>query len=305
MPGAFFFVVGGRGFHAYNENVLALTGTRMSKLPFIACTIASAILCSGAAAQDRPPNFAPDNVTAWVPARSEGDDFIPPDSGPGPVTADKDHPYVPNNPRIQPTYRIADLTNPILKPWAIERMRKSNDEVRAGKIPFTADSTCWPGGVPGFDVYAHVRPIFFLQTKDEVTIIMESDMQVRHVYMNVPHSKEPKPSWYGESVGRYEGDELVIDTIGMNDRTFVDNYRTPHTGALHVVERFKMLEGGKILQVTVDVDDPGAFNTSWSAKQQWRRREGDALIELICAENHTDYFNNFAAPIPQADTADF
>ena len=66
--------------------------------------------------------------------------------------------------------------------------------------------------------------------------------------MNVPHSKNPKPSWYGESVGHYEGDELVVDTIGLNDKTFVDNYRTPHTDQIHVVERFKLIEDGKTLQ---------------------------------------------------------
>ena len=265
-----------------------------------------ALLMNGAAmAAESVPNFAPDPETAWVPARSEGDDFISPQSGPGPVTSDKESPYVPNNPRSQPTYRIADLTNPILKDWLKEPMRRANDDVRAGKVPFTADSTCWPGGVPGFDVYAHVRPIYFLQTRTEVTIIMESDMQVRRIHLNVPHSANPKPSWYGESVGHYEGDELVVDTIGMNDKTFVDNYRTPHTTQLHVVERFKLLDGGKILQVHVTVDDPGAFNMPWTALQQWRRRENATLIELICAENHNDYFNNFAAPIPQAGTPDF
>src|SRR5262249_48664749 len=148
---------------------------------------------------------------AWVPALSTGDDFISPDSGPGPVVAEKDHPYVPNNPRSQPTYRIADLTNPILKPWMIAPMARANDEVRAGKVPFTADSTCWPGGVPGFDVYAHVRPTYFLETDQQITLLQESDAQVRRIYMNVPHSKDPKPSWYGESVGHYEGDELVVD----------------------------------------------------------------------------------------------
>ncbi len=266
---------------------------------------AGALWPAAAAEANAVPNFAPNSITGWVPARSEGDDFISPESGPGPVVAEKDHPYVPNNPRTQPTYRIADLTNPILMPWAIEQMKKANDEVRAGKIPFTADSTCWPGGVPGFDVYAHVRPIYFLQTKTEVTIIMESDMQVRHIYLNVPHSANRKPSWYGEAVGHYEGDELVVDTIGMNDKGFVDNYRTPHTTQLHVVERFKMLEGGKILQAHVTVDDPGAFNMPWTATQQWRRREGVPIVELICAENHNDYFGNFSAPIPEADKLDF
>jgi hypothetical protein len=211
---------------------------------------------------------------------------------------------------MSPTIReasplIASLTNPILKPWLIEPMKKANDEVLAGKVPFTADSRCWPAGVPGFEVYAHVRPIYFLQTEKEVTIINESDMQTRHIYMNVPHSLNPAHSWYGESVGHYEGDELVVDTIGLNDKTFVDNYRTPHTDQIHVVERFKLIDGGKALEATVTVDDPGAFNMPWTAIQRWRRREEGPIIELICAENNADYFNNESVPIPQAGKPDF
>jgi hypothetical protein len=271
------------------------------------CSIAALgpALAAGLAGQAASvPNFGPNSDTAWIPARPAGDDFIPPVTGPGPVMSEKDHPYIPNG-QGRVSYRIADLSNPILQPWAAERMKKPNEEVRAGKVPFTADSRCWPGGVPGFDIYARVRPIYFLQTPKEITIIEESDMQVRHIYLNVPHSANPAPSWYGESVGHYEGDELVVDTIGLNDKTFVDSYRTPHTTKIHVVERFKMLEGGKILQASITVDDPGAFTMTWSAMQRWRRREEGPIIELICAENHTDYFHNESGPIPQAEKADF
>jgi hypothetical protein len=161
--------------------------------------------------------------------------------------------------------RIADLSNPILKPWAIEKMKKANDDVVAGKVPFIARERCWPPGVPGFAVYTRVQPIYFLQSDKQVVIINELNQQFRHIYLDVPHSKNPKPSWFGESVGYYEGDELVVDTIGLNDKTFVDNYRTPHTEQIHVVERFKMIEGGNTLQAIVTVDDPGAFNMPWTA----------------------------------------
>ena len=263
-------------------------------------------LAAGAGQVAATPNFGPNSDTAWIPARPAGDDFISPETGPGPVVSVKDHPYIPNG-QGKVSYRVADLSNPILQPWAAERMKKPNQEVLAGKVPFTADSRCWPGGVPGFDIYARVRPIYFLQTPKEITIIEESDMQVRRIYLNVPHSANPAPSWYGESVGHYEGDELVVDTIGLNDKTFVDSYRTPHTTKMHVVERFKMLEGGKILQASITVDDPGAFTMPWSAMQRWKRREGDTLTELICAENPTDFFNNetAAGPIPQAEKPDF
>jgi hypothetical protein len=79
---------------------------------------------------------------------------------------------------------------------------------------------------------------------------------VRHIRMDVAHSKNSGPSWYGESVGHHEGGELVIDTIGPNDETFVDNYRTPHTEQIHVVERSKLIDGGKTLQTLIPVPSP-------------------------------------------------
>src|SRR5262249_41511358 len=127
----------------------------------------------------------------------------------------------------------------------------------------------------------------------------------RHVYMDVPHSSSVKPTWYGESVGHWEGDELVIDTIGLNDRTSVDNFGTPHTERLHVVERFKLIEGGSRLQATINVEDPGAFNTPWSAVQRWRRETDQPLFEHPCGESNSGYFGYDDVPIPQSKTPDF
>jgi hypothetical protein len=123
--------------------------------------------------------------------------------------------------------------------------------------------------------------------------------------MNVEHSKDLKPSWYGESVGRWEGDELVVDTIGMHDRSFVDNYRTPHTDKIHVVERFKMIEGGKTLQVTFTVNDPGAFTMPWTGVQRFRRVEDRPMIENLCELSNDRFFENEITLFPQDDTPDF
>ena len=282
----------------------------MSRLSSIAVLCGAAMaLALGApstAAEKAPwPVFNPTVDSGWVPDRPTGDDFIPPARGAGPVVSDPAHPYVPNGGGRQPTYRVADLTNPILKPWAKEQMKKANDEVLAGKVPYITRERCWPAGVPGFAVYTRGgQPLFFLQTATKVTIINELNQQMRHIYLNVPHSKNPKPSWYGDAVGHYEGDELVIDTIGLNDKTFVDNYRTPHTDKIHVVERFKLIEGGKILQDTIAVDDPGAFNMAWTAVQRWRRTDRE-MDESICAENNDNFFNYDVVPIPQAAKADF
>jgi hypothetical protein len=251
------------------------------------------------------PDFTGDRSTAWIPDRPTGDDFLPPPSGPGPVMSVKERPYVPNGIGQQPTYRIADLTNPILKPWVVQRMKQANDDVFAGKVPYITREHCWPAGVPGYTVYTRVQPIHFIQTPKQVVIYNELNAQVRRIQLNVPHSANPKPTWYGESVGRYEGDELVVDTIGLNDKTFVDNYRTPHTEQIHVVERFKMIEGGRTLQALVTVTDPGAFNMPWSAIQRWRRLTDRPMVENLCAENNVDFFGYDRWPIPQTTKPDF
>jgi hypothetical protein len=251
------------------------------------------------------PDFAADSATSWALDQTV-DDLLPPPSGAGPITFDPAHPYIANFRGAQPTYRVADLSNPILQPWAREQMRKSNQEVLAGKVPFRARERCWPIGVPGFVIYSLVEPFYFYQIPRKVTIINPGGPEVRQIYLNVPHSTDPKPSWYGESVGHYEGgDTLVIDTIGVSDKTFVDNYRTPHTSKLHVVERLKLIEGGKAVQISMTVDDPGAFTVPWSATQRWRRVTRGPITEEPCNENNTDHFNHSLIPTPTAAKPDF
>jgi hypothetical protein len=261
-----------------------------------------------AAAEQTIPDFAPDSSTGWI---ATGQDFLPPLSGPGPVVADAAHRPKPG----QPAFRVADLSNPILQPWAKEALRQANDRALSGKPAYTPKERCWPIGVPGFLLYP-VFPVYFVQTPKEVVMVWAEDHQVRHVYLNQPHSAHPAASWFGESVGRYEGDTLVVDTIGLNTKTFIDNYRTPHTDKLHVVERFRMIDGGKTMEVMLHVEDEGAFTSPWDAIQRYRRigAGGDAkdprvprngLEEMACAENNGDILNEGLEPIPEADTPDF
>jgi hypothetical protein len=280
----------------------------------IACALAlvlAVVLAGGGACAAAEPKAVPDlyvdSETGWLPV---GDELLPPPSGPGPVTFDKRHPYVDNGvarrTHTQPTYRVADLANPILQPWAVEQMRKANAEVLAGKVPFRPRESCYPGGVPGFLVYNLAFADRFLQTDKQVTIINPGGPELRRVYLDVPHSEKVTPSWYGESVGHYEGgDTLVVDTIGLSTKTFVDNYRTPHTDRLHVVERFKLTGGAAMLEVLVAVDDPGAFTMPWSAMQRFRRVHAGAMSEDICAENNINPFSFDTVPIPQAERPDF
>ena len=245
-----------------------------------------------------PPNFSSDLSVGWIGVG----DFRPVPGHVPPVTSDPKYPFVPNGQGRQPTFRIADLTNPNLKPWVKEIMKKDNDEVIAGKIAFTPSSSCMPAGVPGFLALAgNNNPVWFVQTPREVLLMRSADSQVRHVYLDVPHSPNPKPTWYGESVGHYEGDTLVIDTIGLNAKTFVDAYRTPHTEKLHVVERWRMVDDRRAMEVTFTVEDPDTYYEPWSGMRRYRRVT-QQFVEDICAENNQHLFDY---KIPVADNPDF
>jgi hypothetical protein len=257
-------------------------------------------------------DLAPSPNVGWI---AYGTDFLSPPSGPGPVLSDPKHPFIPNRveyAQAQPdltiegpsTFRVADLSNPILQPSTREALRKANERVLAGKPSYTRQTACWPLGVPAYLLYP-VQPVFFVQTAKQVVMITQFDHMIRHVYLNMPHSRRVKPSWHGESVGRYEGTTLVVDTIGMNDQTYVDNYRTPHTDKLHVVERFHLIDAGKTLQVDVHVEDPRAFTAAWNAVQRYRRVEPGPILEMNCAENNPNYFDYDVEPMPQAKTPDF
>ena len=260
------------------------------------CLVAGVLCAAGAAlAADRGrirrSRFSP------PPPRPAGCSIMPsawticcrrPAADRGPSAFDKAHPYVPNNFGAQSTYRVADLSNPILQDWLKPSMKKANDEVLAGKVPFRARERCWPVGVPGFDAYSLVEPFYFYETPEKIVVINQGGPEIRHIYMNVPHSKNVKPSWYGESVGHYEnGDTLVIDTIGQNDKTFTDNYRTPHTDQIHVVERWKLAADAKTVDVSVSVEDPGAFTTPWTAVQRWRRVEEAPILQVPATRTTT------------------
>jgi hypothetical protein len=251
----------------------------------------------------------PKDVDAYLRLRVFGHN-IPPVSGIGPVMDSPAKPYFNNavarELHVKGTVRIADLTSEParnLKPWALEALRKQNALAAEGKNIQTRQARCWQLGVPNFDDVP--QPLYFIQTPKEVVMYMGH--RVRHIYMNVPHSKVLKPTWYGESVGRYEGDTLVVDTIGQNDKTFVDGYRTPHTAKIHVVERFRIVHGGSGMDTTYTVDDPDAFYRPWSARRPRYLVTDNPLTDKdrICAVGSEDRFNEGLEPLQRAASPDF
>jgi hypothetical protein len=260
-----------------------------------------------ASAQNAIPNFT-FIESGWL--LNGGIDFRPIPGKTPPISFDPAYPQVGTGNQRGVMERMSDAENANLKPWAKEIMRQYNKDVLDGHRAFSSQARCWPGGVPGQLVFP-AEPIFFIQTPKIVYILWQRQQEVRRIYMDVPHSQTIKPSWFGESVGHYENGELVVDTIGFLDKKefdFVDNWRTPHTKDMHVVERFKLTDEGKGLEATVSVDDPGTFNEPWSGTVRWQKVDRGKILESICAENN-DVFEKFFGlreyPMPEAKRADF
>ena len=174
---------------------------RVAGVSCVAGVICAVVLFHGSQAQTASadiPNFAPEPYTNWDSAYSPGDAFYPPASGPGPVIQDPEHRYTLNAPGddtlSDPTYRIADLSNPILTPWSIEKMAYWNDIALSGtQAPIRARARCYPpGGAAHWSIFRNGGPPmhYFVQTPDQVLMLWRGDNQVRRIYLNVPHSEK-------------------------------------------------------------------------------------------------------------------
>jgi len=257
--------------------------------------------------------------------------FESPVSGPGPIT---------NKSRLPSgagdfSQVVGDYSNPILKPEAAEVVKRMGEISISGKAFPDPDNQCLQNPVPyifwNFDIQ-------LLQQKDKITIIYQHDSDFREVRMNQPHPAKVVPSLHGDSVGHYEGDTLVIDTVGvkLGPYRMIDRFGTPYTEALHVVERYRLLDyetakeaqdraakewpraganidpdyRGKGLQLEFTVEDEGVFTMPWKATITYLRAARTTWDERICAENvEHDYTGNYYsdkdARLPTAEKLDF
>ena len=259
--------------------------------------------------------------------------FEQPATGPGPIV---------NTARsaagTMDDYRwVGDYRNPILRPGAADVVKKRGEMAANGVLAPNPHAECRPEPSPY--ILAVEVGMEIVQRRDEVLLLYMSGGEIRHVRMNVAHPAHVSPSWHGDSVGHYDGDVLVVDTVGqmVGPQSMVDNYGTPFSKALHVVERYSIIDGksasdtetrhertyfpsgaptnasprgdidpdpGKAgLQVELTVEDPAMFTTPWKAVVTYRRAQGD-WAEAICAENPHAYSETDAA-IPSATQPDF
>jgi hypothetical protein len=251
-------------------------------------------------------------------------DYEPPPSGPGPVM-NTTHSFFK---------RMGDYTNPILKPESAARVKAGGELSAKGENFPTPSSLCWPMSPP---FIWRIPGVQVLQESNKVTLLYLNDHHVRHIRLNAQHAAHVTPSWTGDSIGHYEGDTLVIDTVGIKvgPYSMTDNYNSPQSPALHVVERFRLIDGeaakraaeqserdsgrveegrgglsidtafkGKGLQVHITVEDPNVFTMPWAAEVTYRRVK-DAWEERVCADNPHDYSTGTDTPVPKADKPDF
>jgi hypothetical protein len=177
-----------------------------------------------------------------------------------------------------------------MTPWAAEKFKDVRPPFGALQ---TFDNTndpvqryCDPPGVPR--IYMYPWEITFIQTPKIVYILYEYTKVWRAIYMDRDHPKDPDNNWMGDSIGKYEGDTFVIDTIGFNDKTWLDQTGHPHSDALHVIERFRRPDRDK-LELTVTIDDPKAYTKTFSAKKMYQLVDSP-MGETLCAYSEMKEF---------------
>jgi hypothetical protein len=284
-----------------------------------------------AAPAAQSPKSIPDFSGIWVHPFLG---FENPESGPGPVR---------NKSRLRSGVSnfdqlVGDHTNPILKPHAAEIVKKMGEISQSGLAFPDPDNQCMAQPVPY--IFWNFE-ITFLQQTDKITMLYHHDHDYRQIRMNGRHPEKVTPSVHGDSIGWYEGDTLVIDTVGVRvgkHRT-LDRFGTPYTEALHVVERYKLvdyaatMEGlgragkewgrvpsyaidanykGKGLQLEFTVEDEGVFTMPWKATITYGRAAHTAWEEFVCAENlgfyktsGAQYYSDPNARGPEAEKPDF
>jgi len=167
--------------------------------------------------------------------------------------------------------------------WGPRQVEDSTDLVN----PTTGNEIgCFPTGVPR--IYVHPFPFEIVQIPGRVIELFEFNHFVRQIYTNGPHehAKDLDPSWMGDSVGWWEGDALVIDSVGFNDKTWLDRAGLPHSDQLHVIERITRPKH-ETLVVHITIDDPKAYTKTWEGERIYQLEPDWKLTEMICEDNIT------------------
>ena len=206
--------------------------------------------------------------------------FEQPPSGPGPVVNRRRTPTGTSNTAML----VGDYTNPILKPAAAEILKKRGEISQSGLAFPDPDAMCMYEPVPYIFWNFEIQ---MLQRPDKVTILYNHDHEFREVRMNQSHPAKVVPSAHGDSVGHYEGDALVIESAGFNERTFVDATGAPHTDEMRTLERVRNI-GPKQIEDVITIHDPEYYSRDWQARFVYTLRNDLRIEDYVCGERHRD-----------------
>jgi len=180
---------------------------------------------------------------------------------------------------------IFSKEEPPMTPWAEAKFKSTKAPHTGGYTGESDDTTlhCYPPGVPRIYLFNFPMEIFVVPGR--VLIVHEFGHYIRQIWTDGrPHPKDPNPSWMGDSTGKWEGDTLVVDTIGFNDKTWIDQVGHPHSDALHLTERIRRT-APDMLQIDFTFEDPKAYSKTWSGAKQFKLRPDWHISEYVCEEN--------------------
>jgi hypothetical protein len=179
---------------------------------------------------------------------------------------------------------------PPMTPWAEAKFNTAKPNVGPNAVTLAQTNdpitNCFPPGVPRIYLIRG-EPVEIMQTPGRVVILYEYDHFVREIYTDGrQHPKDLNSTWMGDSIGKWEGDTLVVDSVGFNDKTWLDNDGHPHTQDLHVVERLRRASHDT-LTIDVTIDDPKAYAKPWGGHMIFELKPDWNLGEMVCEDNIT------------------
>jgi hypothetical protein len=238
---------------------------------------------------------------AVPPSRSKGTEAAKPESSAAPVNDLSGIWMMRNPPGSNRGFTLYTFTDPktdppVLAPWGEAKFKEARDSNGGA---YTLDQTndpvltkCYPPGTPR--VYFHPYPFEFLQGPKFMLMVFEYDHTLRRIYTDGrPLPEDSDPSWMGYSVARWEGDTtFVVETVGFNEKTWLDRLGHPHSGQLHVTERFRRVDANH-LQLDITMTDPKALAKPWSTTFYYENRPNWELGEITCAGDYLDFNSSF------------
>ena len=179
------------------------------------------------------------------------------------------------------------MDEPPLQPWALEKYKANRagvtDPDEAGLEQNDPNTHCFPPGAARSMLMPYAFEI--VQRPDQVYILFESGSGIRHIYTDGrAHPDDPSPTWMGHSIGKWEKDTLVVDTVALREETWVDRIGTPHSDALHMVERFRRVNKDT-LEVEFLFEDSKAFTKPWGGQRIYHPQETEMTEYYVCEEN--------------------